>query len=204
MEKLINMIQSKLDISNRKDAMDIIRGIREENGGKLTGMTSKSLISVAKRIYRLKQKKYKNTTDEVDKEMDVHEDSKDEDMEDNEDGWNESSEDSVSSKESEKQEDSGDEEPESLKDRQRRDAKTCSFCFRIFSRKQARDIHVNLFHSQKTSVNECNICESQFKLKTSLVKHMREKHSSEDNKFYCTQCEKTCQDKVNFYEAQKI
>ena len=57
MEKLINMIQSKLDISNRKEAMDVIRGIRKENGGKLTGMTLKSLISVARRIHRLKQKK---------------------------------------------------------------------------------------------------------------------------------------------------
>ena len=182
------MIQSKLDISNRKEAMDVIRGIRKENGGKLTGMTLKSLISVARRIHRLKQKKYKNNTDKVDKERDVQEKGEDEEIEDSEDDWKECSEDEVSLKESEEQ-DSGDEESDSLKDKQRRDAKTCNFCFKFFSRKQARDIHVDLFHRQKASAIECKICESKFKLKTSLDKHMKEKHCSED-KFYCSQCDK--------------
>ena len=43
MEKLINIIQSKLYISNRKKAMDVIRGIGKENGGRLTGMKLKPL-----------------------------------------------------------------------------------------------------------------------------------------------------------------
>ena len=51
------MIKSNLVISNRKDALEVIQGIREENGGKLTGMTLKYLISVAKKIDRVNQKK---------------------------------------------------------------------------------------------------------------------------------------------------
>ena len=74
--------------------------------------------------------------------------------EDSDDNWKDCSEDEVSLKISEEQ-DSEDEEPDSLKDKQRRDAKTCNFCFKFFSRKQARDLHVDLFHMQKSSANEC-------------------------------------------------
>ena len=102
-------------------------------------MTLKYLISVAKRIHRVNQKKYKNNKDEVDKEIDEHKEGEDGEIEDNEDELEESSEDEVSLKESEKQ-DSGEEEPESHRDKLRRDAKTCHFCFRMFSRKRARDI----------------------------------------------------------------
>ena len=83
------MIQSKLDISNRKEALDVIRCIRKENGGKLTGMTLKSLISVARKIHRVKQKQHKNNTDKVDKERDVQEKGEDEEIEDSEDYWKE-------------------------------------------------------------------------------------------------------------------
>jgi len=168
------MIQSKLDISNRKEAMDLIRGIRKENGGKLTGMTLNSLISVAR---RLKQKEYKNNIGEVSKEKDVQEEGEDEEIEDSDDVWKEWSEDEVSLKKKD-EEDSEDEESDSLKDKQKRNAKTCNFCFRIFSRKRARDIHVELFHKQKDSAYQCTICESKFKLKTSLDKHTKEKHGT--------------------------
>ena len=132
MEKLINIIQSKLDISNRKEAIDVIRGIRKENGGRLTGMKLKSLIYVARRIHRSKQNKYKDNTDEVDKdERDVQEVYMGGESEDD---WKDCSEDEVSLKDS-KEQDSGDEEPDSLKDKKRRDAKTCIFCYGIFCTK---------------------------------------------------------------------
>ena len=70
-------------------------------------------------------------------------------------------------------------------------ARTCSFCFQFFARKEYCLKHMERMHKDKDHFHFCEICTGRFKTKEALTKHTKLKHSAEEPEIYkCITCGK--------------